>query len=197
MDLAEKIEYKKYAIEIYYDSNGNDPRKDFDHLGKMICFHSRYSLGDEKGTDPRETMTFLKNSKAIYLPLYLYDHSGLTMSTGPFSCPWDSGQVGWIYASPESVRKEFGKRITKQIKEKVLKILEAEVAEYDSYLKGEVYGYQVKNEDGEEIDSCWGFIGDPKENGLIEQAQNAVDSDMRNHGEQLELKLEETKCSTK
>ena len=35
----------------------------------------------------------------VILPLYLYDHSGITMNTCGFSCPWDSGQVGWIYAS--------------------------------------------------------------------------------------------------
>jgi hypothetical protein len=35
----------------------------------------------------------------VILPLYLYDHSGITMSCGPFSCPWDSGQVGIIKCS--------------------------------------------------------------------------------------------------
>ena len=27
----------------------------------------------------------------VILPLYLYDHSGITMNTTGFSCPWDSG----------------------------------------------------------------------------------------------------------
>ena len=30
----------------------------------------------------------------VILPLYLHDHSGLTMNTSGFHCPWDSGQVG-------------------------------------------------------------------------------------------------------
>jgi hypothetical protein len=30
------------------------------------------------------------------------------MNTTGFSCPWDSGQIGWIYASLEDVKKEFG-----------------------------------------------------------------------------------------
>ena len=46
--------------------------------------------------------------KYIILPLYLYDHSGITMSTGPFSCPWDSGQVGWIYAPKQKFIDETG-----------------------------------------------------------------------------------------
>lgn len=44
----------------------------------------------------------------VILPLYLYDHSGITISTGPFSCPWDSGQVGWIYAPKDTFRKATG-----------------------------------------------------------------------------------------
>ena len=41
------------------------------------------------------------SQKYLMLPLYLYDHSGITMNTTGFSCPWDSGQVGWIYAFKE------------------------------------------------------------------------------------------------
>lgn len=46
--------------------------------------------------------------KYVILPLYLYDHSGITISTVPFSCPWDSGQVGWIYAPKDTFRKATG-----------------------------------------------------------------------------------------
>ena len=50
------------------------------------------------------------SQKYLMLPLYLYDHSGITMNTTGFSCPWDSGQVGWIYASKEDALREFGGR---------------------------------------------------------------------------------------
>lgn len=49
------------------------------------------------------------NGKLFYaLPLYLYDHSGITMSTTTFSCPWDSGRVGMIFCSHEEAVKEWG-----------------------------------------------------------------------------------------
>ena len=38
------------------------------------------------------------------------------------------------------------------------KCLEAEVEEYDTYLRGEVYGYIVQK-DGTDLDSCWGMYG--------------------------------------
>lgn len=95
--------------------------------------------------------------------LYLYDHSGITMNTTGFSCPWDSGQVGWIYASKEDALKEFGgKSFTASTRQKAETLLRGEVEEYDSYLRGECYGYELYKS-GELEDSCWGFIGSAKE----------------------------------
>ncbi len=76
----------------------------------------------------------------VILPLYLYDHSGITMNTTGFSCPWDSGQVGWVFVSKKKVREEYGvKRITESLVEKVTEILKGEVKTYDMYLTGELY----------------------------------------------------------
>ena len=97
---------------------------------------------------------------------YLYDHSGITMNTCGFSCPWDSGQVGWIYADKAMIEQEHGK-ITPEILEKVRQTLEAEVKEYDYYLTNQCYGFQLFKEDVE-VDSCWGFLGE------IRDVQDAV-----------------------
>ena len=88
----------------------------------------------------------------IVLPLYLYDHSGLSMSTMTFEgrarhAEWDSGQVGWFHC-----KKEISGET------EAMEAMEAEVAYYDSYLRGEAYGFQLY-QDGAEVDSCWGFIG--------------------------------------
>lgn len=93
----------------------------------------------------------------VLLPLFLYDHGGITMSTSNFACTWDSGQVGWIYADPDRIEKEYGK-ITKDTIAKATARLEAEVLCYDLYITGQCYGFRLY--DGEcEIDSCWGFLG--------------------------------------
>ncbi len=44
----------------------------------------------------------------VILPVFLLDHSGLAISTLPFGDPWDSGQVGWIYADRNTVIEEYG-----------------------------------------------------------------------------------------
>ena len=37
---------KKYSYEIIRDDAARNPRKEDGHLGTMVCWHSRYSLGD-------------------------------------------------------------------------------------------------------------------------------------------------------
>lgn len=175
METVETKTIGKYLIEIYPDEMGDSPRN-WENLGTMICFHRRYDLGDKHDYDANDysgweeqRKSIEKNEKpCVILPLYLYDHSGITMSTSPFSCRWDSGQVGWIFVSKEKVKKEYGvKKITKDIVEKVTSVLEGEVKTYDQYIMGDVYGYKVfeiqtcelGHEHKEELDSCWGYYG--------------------------------------
>ena len=115
------------------------------------------------------------------LPLYLYDHSGITISTGPFNCPWDSGQIGYIYVTKEAIKKEFNRKImSKKLEQKAIDIMRSEVNTYDDYLTGSVYGYVIEpTDENKEIncdDSCWGFFGcNHEKSGLMEMAKNAID----------------------
>jgi len=167
-----------YIIEIVIDENPCNPREDC-NLGKMYCFHRKYNLGDKHTYNPMYyngwgefKQTLIKDEKVcVILPVYIYDHSGITINTTGFSCPWDSGQIGFIFATKEDVRKEYGvKRITKEIRKKVENILIGEVKTFDKYLNGESYGYIIskKNEDGtkEYIGSCFGY--DDKEDCMRE-----------------------------
>jgi hypothetical protein len=128
-----------------YTLDPDDPRQ-YDNLGKMVCFHGRYSLGDKhnynshdyNGWEEMKSCIVKKEDVLVILPLYLYDHSGITMNTTGFSCPWDSGQVGWIYATKKDVKEWYGlKRINKPYIDKVREILLGEVKAYDRYLTGE------------------------------------------------------------
>ena len=161
---------KTFILKIEQDQDPMNPRTEFDNCGKMVCFHKRYTLGDKHDLnaddfdDWGEMAEHLKTEyqAAVILPLYLYDHGGISMSTGSFSCPWDSGQVGFIYMDRETILREAPgnpKILTKKAKQWATKYLEAEVEYYDHYLTGEVYGFIVEDEDGEQLDSCWGFFG--------------------------------------
>lgn len=104
----------------------------------------------------------LAEASCCILPVYLFDHSGLRISTQDLTKwpdgRWDAGQVGWVYADKKSICDEYGKCGMEERKRAVA-ALSAEVELYDKYLSGECYGFQLyKN--GEEEDSCWGFLGD-------------------------------------
>jgi len=147
-------------IGIFIDNYPESPR-DWDNLGTMVCFHGRYNLGDDHNYNQNNYDSWEELEKdivntentAIILPLYLYDHSGLSISTTPFSCRWDSGQVGFIFISKQKIREEYSvKRITKKLIEKVESYLINEVETYNQYLSGDVYKLEIIDDDDEVVD---------------------------------------------
>jgi hypothetical protein len=185
--------YNGHVIHIYMDDDAESPRE-WDNLGTMVCFHRRYTLGDANGVsqclkdiraskhyretwddyssdhyrdldNPRVMLETAEQCGFLVLPLYLYDHSGLTMNTTGFSCPWDSGQVGFIYATKEKIMNEFGgylkrKRYCEHVRKSASASLSAEVSVYDQYLRGEVYGWELTGPDGADLESCWGYYSE-------------------------------------
>jgi hypothetical protein len=122
-----------------------------------------------------------KHANIIALPLYLYDHSGITMNCCGFSDRWDSGQVGWIYTDKNTVLGT-GADIERNWKETAYKWMEGEVKEYDMYLQNEIYGIITEKYNGEgdpedddswtDEESCWGFYSSKWGDDLIEEIAN-------------------------
>ena len=168
---AETKMYKGHKIEIKYDENPESPRE-WDNICIFHITHSRYSFGDKNYNDRKSIDNAFHEAKRngdIVLPLYMYEHSGITISLSPFSCPWDSGQVGFVQVPRNKIIEEFGKKIfTKKLKEKALEWAKIETETLDSYIRGDVYGYVI-DEDG---DSCWGYYS--IEDAMIE-AKSVVD----------------------
>ena len=102
-----------FLREMYLDTVGHDEAgmKRYERMVNIVS--SRFRHGpktEERAID--EAMQKVISEKYLMLPLYLYDHSGLAMSTESFSgraphAECDSGQVGWIYVSKEDALKEF------------------------------------------------------------------------------------------
>ena len=210
-------EYKGYIINIDYDEDPMNPREFFEPAATMVCWHSRYNLGDSEswkdsngkrkskqlsdnyeesidllyelaGVDRNEyqeqehektgtwdDMTrdqlfkLIEEKGTIISSLYLYDHSGITISMGSFGCPWDSGQIGYIYMTKESIEKEGW------TPEQAMKYMEGEVEVYDNYLTGEVYRYTIEDADGNEVDSCSGWYGDDGKEDMIKECKSIID----------------------
>jgi hypothetical protein len=161
------------TLEIIQDEFGESPRE-WDNICEMICFHKRYDLGDKHNIKSHDYSSWEEMIDAnslpsdIVVPLYFYDHGGIAISTSPFSCPWDSGQIGFAIIPVNKIVLEYGDD-SDISRANARRVLQGEVNTYNQYLQGEVFGYVLKDEAGEEIDSCWGFFGyDPTTNGIFD-----------------------------
>lgn len=176
-----EIHRRGYTLHIERDySYDENPITCNDNLGKMVCWHSRYNLGDEKEfKTPAEFHEYIEtheNDVYVILNLYLYDHSGLAISTSDFNDPWDSGQVGYIYCGRDDIIKA-GFNPDTDI-DRIKDILEQEVQDYDDYLqnKNEYYYFCLRDGDFNIIDSMSGF---KKENlkDMLEEMKEYVDEE--------------------
>lgn len=116
----------------------------------------------------------------FFAPVGAHIHSGITVWLGSMGntrtkgqCQWDSGTIGTIYCTVKRAREEYGEKLTDaELEEKVRACFESEIQTLDTYLTGDVYGYRVyapsedfdgedfdEDEDGEELEACWGFFG--------------------------------------
>ena len=164
MNILHEETLGDHRIRLIQDEHCDCNPRDWDNLGTMVCWHGNYLLGDVEeaktwGT-PARFQEWAEEMKPIILPIFLYDHSGICMQTVPFTCPWDSGQVGYIFCSLAKARKEYDcKQVTPPIRKKIIKILTGEVEVYNAHISGNCFGYDVTDPNGNHIDSCWGYHG--------------------------------------
>jgi hypothetical protein len=168
---ARMYKYRHVSTGVTYtidqDEFALDPRKEYDNVGTMVCWHRKYNLGDmQPKCSPSDYMLSVLDGigvkckegtnllcalerHATVLPLYLYDHSGITMATTPFRCPWDSGRVGFIYVLNQIAEIEWPGRGRNK---SALAYLQSEVETYNAYISDNCYAWE--SSDG---DACGGY----------------------------------------
>ncbi len=181
-EAVKTTSYKGYEIKIYQDDSDINPIKEWDMLGKFICWHKRYDLGNcTDFASPEEVRAYAEKTGSMLFPLFMYEHSGIALSLSnsqyPYNCPWDSGQLGYVLVDKKDALKEFGcKKVSKKLREKIYEIVQEEVDTYNQYLSGDVYGYIIEK-NGKQIESCcWGYYGMED---VVEAAQSEVDYDVQ------------------
>ncbi len=168
-NIVKTDNYNNLTINVVYDEHAESPRE-WCNLGTIVGYHGRYNLVDinnpesgEHGSYYADFLAYLRNESlsikdVIYLPVYAYIHSGVCLSTTPFSCRWDSSQVGYIYIARESVRNKYSiKRISSRLVNALKTVLDSEIKTFSQYLEGEVYGFEISDSNGDLLDSCHGF----------------------------------------
>lgn len=191
---------RKLRLVIEQDEFPDDPRS-WDNIGTMLCcYHPGYHLGDcnsnreteeqlaeicrkyGKSDEEIDEMTFVEEVRFILyqddicgLPLYITDHSGISMQTYRFDA-WDSSFVGLIFVEKGFYLAQMCLKDEEGWKEKAKEALKSEIKIYSDFLEGNVYGWTLYeptivirqsmdgkelsrqiDEEGEMVDSMCGF----------------------------------------
>lgn len=152
-------------VRLYIDEYPVSSPRTWSNLGTIVCFDTSYHISDTHTFDSPEAFeAFLKDTPCVVLPIYLYDHSSVSISTTPFSCHWDSGQVGYIYATLDAVQDEF-EGLDAETIALAESVLRCEIDTFNMCLNGDVYRYTVTDADGTEVDACSGYysLGDARD----------------------------------
>lgn len=151
-----------YTYHIDNDDFADCPR-DWDNLGTIVAWHRRYNLSDDRqpDLDPYDWLKEAEKLGGVILPIYMYEHGGISISTKnsyPYNDRWDGGQVGYIHATPDKIRAWYGvRRITNSIKKLAIECMQGEIEAFDRYLRGDVYMLTIYDELGEVVESGGGF----------------------------------------
>lgn len=163
-----------------HEANGKDLKK-AEML--LVGFHRRY--GTNHGFDSAEkALAFASRNGMHAFAVRMYDHGGTAyhlceerVDAGhlfpdkadlkyPYNDQWDSGWYGYLLISNRIDGTEYevlkghladllDEKRRHAMYQRGVSILEA----YEAWANGEIYGYRAYDKEGNEIDSCWGFLG--------------------------------------
>lgn len=175
MSDTEKFEHAGLTVRIVQDDCPESPR-DWDNLGTMQSverdygpnerFKGHYTFWDviESLADyaanfkiraydvPREHLLRAVNKHYVILPYWRSRSGECSVGTYPIA-ESDERCDGLIFLSFSRLQSEG------LTPERAAECLKGEVETYGQWASGDVFGYVIEDENGETLDSCWGFYG--------------------------------------
>ena len=164
--------------------------REWDNLTKCIFFGNYKHIGDKHNFDfdtqfdsrqdfiDRGEDIIKKHFDAVLVKaVHLYEHSGTSISTNygyPYDCRWDSGTIGFVVITKEDLRNEYKWKVITQkrldsVWDNINKVMDSEIETLSDYIGGEVYQFEILDENGKQEDSCCGFYGsDITKNGILD-----------------------------
>lgn len=170
----------KLKVRIFPDMDVQSPDEDGDDNLFLVGYHRDFTVERDAVVtqgqcraifDPEEdgqedAKEFKKRYHVFGLEAYIHSGVALALShEGNFpDRRWDVSQLGAVFVSRKEWKSEAAAR----------KAAQGLIETWNDCLSGNVYGYVVEDERGENLDSCWGFIGDYEKSGCLEQARDAA-----------------------
>lgn len=183
--ILETLNIKGFDVNILADHDAENPLAW--GSATLVTAHRSYTFGGgklpvdadsiEEAFDWHLSAKGLTLCDVIWLPVYLYDHSGLALSDTPFGDRWDSGQLGYIYERRDAIRAEYRvQRISRKLEQTVFERLRHTLQLLKYWANGDIYAYKIPALD----EYCGGFYGwNHDTSGLVEYATDAIDAHLR------------------
>lgn len=160
------------------------PRRDEDHITTITAWHPSISLSDKRhhATSPRDFLLDIawethganqptplpgnratyrqlsryvqENYRGVLRELHMHLHSATLLSTTPFGIEPDSGQVGFVHITRESMDQH---RLDNTL---ATRAIESEIRHLQDYINGSVYSLALEK-DGETVDSINSIYASP------------------------------------
>lgn len=204
MSDYESIEYKDFTIEIYSDQYMGNPLTEFDPMGVFIAADRRehahldtgsiadFGLADspdyywKRGLlrerqdydDPYQEIEDEDVAEHIrkHYGAAVYEFSSRGYSQGDYV-------AGWFIVDRETLKKEYGTtkdgKLHPTARKRAMSYLKAQADEFGAWLWGDVFGYTIRDPEGEDAGyGCGGFYGSYQSENwkyMVEQAKEEVD----------------------
>ena len=184
-NILETLNIKGFDVHILISHDAENPLDC--GSATLVTAHRRYTFGGDRlpfdANSIEEAFDWHLDSKGltrrdvIWLPVYLYDHSGLALSDTPFGDRWDSGQLGYIYETRSNIRAEYRvQRISPKREQAIIERLRHTLQLLEYWVNGDVYAWEIPALD----EYGGGFYGwDHDTSGLLEYATDAIDAHLR------------------
>ena len=193
MTIHSIIPYRGEEIKIYYDDYAQSPDT-WEDTDQFLVYDHRQFYVERKKFDPSDIYEHCAKIKRMFyngyyvFPVYAYIHSGVSLSLGrntyPFNDGWDVSYGGFCLVKRTKKSSWF--------RSKARIIAENVVEEWNQYLSGEVYGFDIGN------DACGGYYGKDGLKEAIEEAKGSIDYIIKYHNkEKLKKHLEKLKIYLK
>ena len=192
--------YKGCLIEICQDEDAQSPDKWDTSEVFLTAYHSDFgvpsdivskeecqalSTGEPGDYEVEKERIEELKKKYWHFGLEAYIHSGVSLALsyeGNFpDRRWDVSQLGLVFIAKSSAKT----------RKRAKKLAEDLIENWNDYLSGNVFGFSTSDDkNGIEIDSCWGFYGDYRRSGIIDEAKDSINRYLKTERKQAAKKTQ-------
>jgi hypothetical protein len=179
--METEFNYKGFTVKITPDEFNDKSPDDCGNTDVFLVYDHRDFCIKRDGFDPEDIYEAIieKNEKYDnywYFPVFAYIHSGISLSLKRWfpGLPQSHNEFDVSFKGFILAKDEFYKT-----SEEAYEVCKSEINTWNDYLSGNVWNYCVYDNEENIVDSVCGFYGNPEKSGIIGEAKNSVDCEIR------------------